>query len=197
MDRSWRTPLQILLLIREMKRFQYAMLLLIGATVFKHKNKLTEQGSRIGLVLFVLVILGLLLRPEGGSPKLAHTAMPSALETTPEPLVADNAEASAYWRENIGNMLLGRRALFSVLLVAPGMAKVRERIDACEERFRAGVENDKRHGRTNSMENAVKACMKTAAQLCYNWPDPGKGLEATPACRQLREAQPGLWQGVK
>jgi hypothetical protein len=119
------------------------------------------------------------------------------VETVPEPVVSDDAVESAYWRDNIDNMLLSRRALFSVLLVAPEMAQVRAKIDECEDRFRTGAENDKHNGRTNSLENAVQACMKTAAQMCYSWPDPGKGLEATPACRQLREAQPGLWHRVK
>lgn len=160
-------------------------------TVFNRKQKLTPTGSTVYLVFFVVAILGLLMRFAGNVP-----AERSAEEDGGGPAaVTAEAEESNYWRENVEKMVLARRALLSVLLVAPEMADVRSRIDRCEEAFRRGTENDKQNDRSSSTEQAVKACGRTAAQLCYSWPDPDR-LEPTQACQQLRASDPGLWSSI-
>lgn len=161
-------------------------------TVFNRKQKLTDTGGTVYLVFFVVAMLGLLLRFGNAGPAAAPAA-----ETAPTLAAAESAAESGYWRDNVEKMVRARKALFSVLLVAPEMANVREKIDNCEDKFRTGAENDKRNDRSNSLENAVKACMATAAQMCYSWPDPANGLEPTPACTQLRASEPGLWRWVK
>ena len=166
-------------------------------TVFNRKIKLTETGSKVYVVFLVVLILGLLLRFGGGSAQDTDASPHSTAGTAQESTALEGEVESKYWRENVEKMVLSRKALFSVLLVAPEMAKVRETIDDCEDKFRTGAENDKRNNRSNSLENAVKACMATAAQMCYSWPDPENGLEPTLACKQLRESQPSLWQWVK
>ena len=166
-------------------------------TVFNRKQKLTDKGSKVYLVFFVMMVIGLLVSLTG-SPR-APAAAPAATALSDPPAggkvtgdyIADR-DALAF-REMVAEMVLSRKALFSVLLTAPEIARVREKFDDCEGRFRTGAERGPDVG---IVAQAVKFCMRTAAQLCNDWPDPERNREPSPACAGLRQAHPELWYGL-
>jgi hypothetical protein len=163
-------------------------------TVLNRKQKLTAAGSRAYLAFFVVLAAGIVLRLAAGPGSPAPAAAPEAQAASAAGVPAGHAAAIARSRQDIvEQMVLSRKAIFSVLLTAPEMARVREQLDVCEDRFREGAEKGPDNG---IMENAVKFCMRTAAQLCHSWPDPDRNFEPSLACAGLRRAEPGLWYGL-
>jgi hypothetical protein len=138
-----------------------------------------RPGLRLVLTMLVVLMAGALLR-------LAGVPMASAAAGTAGP-----AAASARARQDVvEQMVLSRKAIFSVSLIAPASARAREKLDTCEERFREGADKSPDDG---SMATAVNLCMRTAAELCQSWPDPKRNFAPSLACGSLHQAQPGLW----
>ena len=138
-----------------------------------------RPGRCLILMMLVVLVAGALLRLVGmpAASAAAGTANPAAL--------------SARARQDVvEQMVLSRKAIFSVSLIAPASAGAREKLDTCEERFREGADKSPDDG---SMAKAVNLCMRTAAALCQRWPDPKRNFAPSLACGSLHQAQPGLW----
>lgn len=163
-------------------------------TVFNRKSKLTATGSQVYLVFFGVLVLGLLLSfAGGGGSKAAAPALAGSAQSGAAPGRSMQEIDAADLKVIMDNIVLARRASFSVLLIAPEMARIREQIDHCEDEFRAAADAEKASGPDARLGNIVKNCMSAAAKMCQTWRDSDAGYSETPACNALHEAQPFMW----
>ncbi|WP_314436803.1 hypothetical protein [Massilia timonae] len=153
-------------------------------TVFNRKQKLTETGSKVYLVFFVVIVLGLLLRLGSGSPGIVPDTRQPAADTTAIPKSSDadvstvssstaDERPSAADAEVVapadpdatGGYRMALDHLFVTYMLAnePQAEGFR---DTCNELLTATV-SESTVGRSREKQfNALRQCTKLAKSLC-------------------------------